>query len=219
MATRTSNWRWSSRSEHDSFRRHDIDYSPVPLERRRIRLSSKLKWRLTQWFGAVVALFGLVAILLAYYTVPGVLRRHAMDNARRLAAPPAIAVEGVAAPVALRRVTIVPEVDRVFAVMTLLILSAMVFGVVAASVVFGWIARPLADLAERAQDISLGRLSVPIAVSGADAVAQLGASLERIRRLLYAAIRRLNAEHSLSLPPGARRLSLPDVSQDRWRRE
>lgn len=119
-------------------------------------------------------------------------------------------------PVSLSSVSIVPEADNTCAAITLLILAAMVLAIVVASVVFGWLARPLADLAERAEEMSRGALGVPLAVSGSDSVAQLGSALERIRRLLYAAIRRLNTEYNLSLPSGARRLSLP-ATQSRAR--
>lgn len=213
MATRTINWRWSSRAERDSFRQDEIDCNPAPFERRRIQLSGKLGWRLTQWFGAAVIVLGLAAIFLSYLVLPGVLRRHAIETSRLGVVPTTVsAADGVAAPVKLRSVSIVPDIDRTCVAITLLILAAMVLTIAAASVVFNWMARPLVDLIERAENMSLGALGVPIMVSGTDAVAKLGGSLERIRRLLHAAIRRLNSEHNLGLPAGARRLSLPPAS-------
>lgn len=210
MATRTINWRWSSRPESDSFRRDEIDYNPAPFERRRIYLSSKLRWRLTRWFGAAVCVVGFAAISLSNYTLPGVLRRHAAENASLPTAP---AAEAATMPASLSGVSIVPEADSTCVAITLLILATMAIAVAAARVVFGWLTRPFVDLAERAEEMSRGSLGLPIAVSGSDSMAQLGAALERIRRLLYAAIRRLNAEYNLSLLSGARRLSLPPVQQ------
>lgn len=219
MATRTINWRWSSRPDHDSFRRDEIDCDPLPFERRRIQRPTRLRWRLTRWFSAAVTVLGLAAILLSYYTLPDTLRRHASANAQLPAAPPAVAGEVAVPPVTLHSVNIVPDVDRTFVAITLLILAAMVLAVAAASVVFGWLAEPLAKLVEVAQDMSLGALAMPIDISGSDAIARLGAALERIRRLLYAAIRRLNAEHNLALSTGARRLGLPAPTHHRLQRQ
>lgn len=210
MATRTINWRWSSRPERDSFRRAEIDYDSAPIERRRFHLSRKLKWRLTRWFGAAVCVLGFAAISLSYYTLPSALRRYAIEIARQATAP---TVDAATMPVTLRSVSVGPEADSTCIAITLLILAAMAFATAAASVVFGWLARPIVDLAERAEDMSRGALGVPIAVSGSDSMAQLGAALERIRRLLDAAIRRLNSEYNRALLSGSRRLSLPAVQQ------